>query len=69
MINRLSDYLNDNNLTARYIEDESGDTFGQLEINGTLYPVSLTLSNEVTDEFCNIVTIDGTEYHFAVDMI
>ena len=69
VINSLYDYLTDNGLKAKYIPDETGETFGQLEINEKRYPISMTLSDEVTDEFCNMITIDGTEYHFAVDMI
>ena len=64
---KLSDYLTDNNLTAHYIKDESGDTFGQVEINGNRYDVALTLDPNIPDNLCNIVRIKGKKYHFNID--
>ena len=63
----LADYLTDNNFTAHYIEDESGDTFGQIEINGNRYNVELTLNPNIPDDLCNIIRINGKEYHFNID--
>ena len=63
----LADYLIDNDLTAHYIKDESGETFGQIEINEKRYNVSLTLNPNIPDDLCNIVRINGKEYHFCID--
>lgn len=65
----LANYLNENNLTAKYIIDESGETFGQIEINGQRYNVALTLNPNIPDTLCNSVTINGTKYHFSADGI
>lgn len=66
-MNKLADYLTDNNLTAHYILDESGDTFGQIEINGNRYNVGITLNPNIPDDLCNIVRINRKKYHFCVD--
>ena len=66
-MNKLADYLTKNNLTAHYILDESGDTFGQIEINGNRYNVELTLNPNISDDLCNSVRIKKTRYHFNID--
>jgi len=63
----LADYLTDNNLTARYILDESGDTFGQIEINGKRYNVELSINPNIPDNLCNSIRIKKTRYHFCID--
>lgn len=49
---------------AKYIPDYDGDTFGQMRVNGTLYPVCLSLNPGIPDALCNSIEIDGTIYRF-----
>ena len=51
---------------AEYIPDYDGDTFGQMKINGRLYPVALSLNPGIPDALCNSIEIDGTTYRFDV---
>ena len=51
---------------AEYIPDETGDTFGQMKINGRLFPVCLSLNPGIPDALCNSIEIDGTIYRFDV---
>lgn len=66
MFNTLVDYLNANGLTATYITDETGETFGEMDINGVRYPVCLNLSANIPDSLCNSITINGICYRFDV---
>lgn len=50
--------------SIEYIPDYDGDTFGQMRVNGTLYPVYLSLSAEMPDAYSNSIEIDGTVYRF-----
>lgn len=52
--------------TIEYIPDYDGDTFGQMKINGRLYPVALSLNSGIPDALCNSIEIDGTTYRFDV---
>lgn len=67
MLKTLENYLDANGLTASYIMDETGDTFGEMDINGIRYPVGLTLSADVSDDLCDSIEIDGIRYHFNID--
>lgn len=49
---------------AEYIPDYDGDTFGQMRVNGKLYPVCLSLNPGIPDALCNSIEIDGTIYRF-----
>lgn len=66
MLKTLEEYLDANGLTALYIMDETGKTFGEMKIDGIRYPVGLSLSLDIPDDLCNSIVIDGIRYHFSV---
>lgn len=66
MLKTLEEYLSTNGLTASYIMDETGETFGEMDINGRRYPVALSLSADVSDDLCNSISIDGIRYCFNI---
>ena len=68
-LKRLDEYMEANGLTAEYIPDETGETFGGLNIAGTVYSIYMTLDIDIPDDLCNFVTIGGTNYHFDYDDI
>jgi len=68
-LKRLDEYMEANGLTAEFIPDETGETFGGLNIAGNLYPVKMTLDIDIPDDLCSFVTIGGTNYHFDYDAI
>lgn len=66
MLKTLEEHLKTNGLTASYIMDETGETFGEMDIDGRRYPVGLSLSLGLSDDLCNSICIDGIRYYFSV---